>query len=99
MDNVDKAKIGAEFIKLGTKWIEEILVEEYPDKHFKIDGVSIKSDNTYHFLIDDPTGDERIKIVLTWEDFKDKSKDELKQKAREHISDFYSAPDFFGDSD
>ena len=54
MDNEDKAKVEVEFIKLGIKWIDEILVEEYPNKDFNIDSVSIKSHNTYHFLIDDP---------------------------------------------
>ena len=99
MDNADKAKIGAEFIKLGTTLIEKILVEEFPNKDFKIDEVSIKSNNAYHFFIKDHMGDDRFKIIFTWEDFRDKSRDELKQKARGHISDFYSKPDFFGDLD
>ena len=99
MDNADKAKIGAEFIKLGTTLIEKILVEEYPNRDFKIDRVLVKANKTYHFFIEDYMWDDPIKIVFTWEDFRDKSRDELKQKARGHISDFYSNPDFFGDLD
>jgi len=99
MDKADKAQIGAEFIKLGTKLIETILEEDYPNKDYKIDRISTKSNNTYHYFIEDHMWDDPIKIVFTWEDFRDKSRDELKQKARGHISDFYSKPDFFGDSD
>ncbi len=99
MDIADKGKVEAQFIKIGIKLIDEILVEEYPNKNFKIDAVSKNLNNTYHFLIDDHVGGDRIKVVLTWEDFRDKSRDELKQKARGHIYDFYTAPDFFGDLD
>ena len=99
MENPDIGKTETELIQFGTELILETLAEEYPDKAFKIDDVSIKSNNAYHFLIEDPMWDDRIKIVLAWEDFKDKSRDELKQKARRHISDFYSSPDFFGDLD
>ena len=99
MENPDRGKTETDFIQFGTELILETLAEEYPNKAFKIDEVSIKSNNAYHFFVEDPMWDNRIKIVLAWEDFRDKSRNELKLKARGHISDFYSTPDFFGDLD
>jgi len=99
MDKASKEKTDVEFIKLGTKLILEVLAEEYPNKDFKVDCNPIKSHNFYHFFVEDRKSGDCFKVVLTWEDFRDKSRDELKQQARGHISDFFSEPDYFGDSD
>ena len=88
-----------EFIELGTTLILEILAEEYPKKDFKVDCSPIKSHNVYHFFVEDGIGDIGFKVVLTWEDFRDKSRNQLKEKAQGHISDYFGEPDYFGDSD
>jgi len=99
MDTTNKDKKDVEFIELGTKLILEILTDECPNKDFKVECNPIKSHNFYHFFVEDHIGDIGFKVVLTWEDFRDKSRDELKQKARGHISDFFGEPDYFGDLD
>ena len=87
------------FIKLGTELILEVLAEEYPKKDFEIDCRSIKSHKVYHFFVEDLISDIGFKVVLTWEDFRDKSRDQLKEKAQGHISDYFGESDYFGDSD
>ncbi len=99
MDKANKEKMEVEFIELGTKLILEILAEEYPNKDFKVDCNPIKTHKSYHFFVEDRIGDIGFKVVLTWEDFMDKSRNQLKQKAQGHISDYFGEPDYFGDSD
>ena len=99
MDKANKEKMEVEFIELGTKLILEILAEEYPNKDFKVDCNPIKTHKSYHFFVEDRIGDIGFKVVLTWEDFMDKSRDDLKQKAKGHISDYFGELDYFGDSD
>ncbi len=99
MDKANKEKTDVEFIVLGTKLILEILAEECPNKDFKVDCNPIKSHNFYHFIVEDRIGDIAFKVVLTGEDFRDKSRNQLKEKAQGHISDYFGEPDYFGDSD
>lgn len=99
MDKANKEKMEVEFIELGTKLILEILAEEYPKKDFKVDCNPIKTHKSYHFFVEDRIGDIGFKVVLTWEDFMDKSRNQLKQKAKGHISDYFGELDSFGDSD
>ena len=99
MDKANKEKMDEEFIELGTKLILEILAEEYPNKDFKVDCNPIKTHKSYHFFVEDRIGDIGFKVVLTWEDFMDKSRNQLKQKAKGHISDYFGELDSFGDSD
>ncbi len=88
-----------EFIELGTNLILEILAEEYPEKDFKVDCSPIKTHHVFHFYVEDRSGDIGFKIVLTWEDFRDKSRNQLKEKAKGHISDYFGELDYLGDSD
>ena len=99
MDKANKEKMEVEFIELGTKLILEILAEEYPNKDFKVDCNPIKTHKSYHFFVEDRIGDIGFKVVLTWEDFMDKSRNQLKEKAQGHISDYFGELDYFGDSD
>ena len=61
MENPDRGKTETDFIQFGTELILETLAEEYPNKAFKIDEVSIKSNNAYLFFVEDPMWDDRIK--------------------------------------
>ena len=99
MDKANQEKTDVEFIELGTKLILEILAEECPNKDFKVDCSPIKTHNVYHFFVEDRIGDIGFKVVLTWDDFRDKSRNQLKEKAQGHISDYFGELDYFGDSD